>query len=174
MAQHNPGSVPLGDAVTVAVQNAHHGLLRLSQMLSNPQQPLNDQQRRRAIAEYLQHAQGLLLGDVSAATVFVSPDGQQVKLGSFAQVSALNAQGRLARDAAVGEDGNNAAADGLLGVPGYAPPEAKRAHDIGRNGGSDAGWHLPETAAQEALVSSVEVLVRQQKVPTNARARGGK
>jgi hypothetical protein len=35
------------------------------------------------------------------------------------------------------------------------------AHDVGRNGGSDAGWHLPETAEQVDLVRRVNDLVRQ-------------
>ena len=50
--------VPLSDLLTVAVQSAHGGLLRLSQHLA---MPMSDQQRRKAILDYVAHAQGLLL-----------------------------------------------------------------------------------------------------------------
>ena len=40
----------------------------------------------------------------------------------------------------------------------------QRAHDIGRNGGSDAGWHLPETAAQRRVVGSVNAFVTQADI----------
>ena len=50
--------VPLSDLLTVAVQGAHGGLLRLSQQVA---MPMSDQQRRKAILDYVAHAQGLLL-----------------------------------------------------------------------------------------------------------------
>ena len=50
--------VPLSDLLTVAVQGAHGQLHRLSQHLA---MPMSDQQRRKAILDYVAHAQGLLL-----------------------------------------------------------------------------------------------------------------
>lgn len=50
--------VPLSDLLTVAVQGAHGGLLRLSQQVDIP---MSDQQRRKAILDYVAHAQGLLM-----------------------------------------------------------------------------------------------------------------
>ena len=50
--------VPLSDLLTVAVQGAHGGLHRLSQHLA---MPMSDQQRRKAILDYVAYAQGLLL-----------------------------------------------------------------------------------------------------------------
>ena len=40
----------------------------------------------------------------------------------------------------------------------------KRAHDIGRNGGADAGWHLPETPPQKDLVKRVNDFVTQSNI----------
>ena len=52
----------------------------------------------------------------------------------------------------------------------------QQAHDIGRNGGGDAGWHLPETAEQLDVVRRVNELVRatdiSAKGPSGSAARG--
>ena len=58
LAAMSSPSVPLSDLLTVAVQGAHGGLLRLSQQVAIP---MSDQQRRKAILDYVAHAQGLLL-----------------------------------------------------------------------------------------------------------------
>ena len=50
----SPPPVPLSDLVSVAVQGAHGGLLRLSQQVATP---LTDAQRRSAILDYVTHAQ---------------------------------------------------------------------------------------------------------------------
>jgi hypothetical protein len=57
LAAMSSPSVPLSDLLTVAVQGAHGGLLRLSQQVAIP---MSDQQRRKAILDYVAHAQGLL------------------------------------------------------------------------------------------------------------------
>ena len=53
-AMSSPPPVPLSDLVSVAVQGAHGGLLRLSQQVATP---LTDAQRRSAILDYVTHAQ---------------------------------------------------------------------------------------------------------------------
>ena len=54
----------------------------------------------------------------------------------------------------------------------------QKAHDIGRNGGDDAGWHLPETRPQKQRVRKVDALVRQSDIgaggKSNSKARSRK
>ena len=59
MAAPPPPPIPLADLVTVAVQQTHAGLVRLSQQLSDKAMP--EDLRRRFLLEYVAKAQSSLL-----------------------------------------------------------------------------------------------------------------
>ena len=50
----------------------------------------------------------------------------------------------------------------------------QRAHDIGRNGGRDAGWSLPETREQRIVVEHVHQLVCQASIGAGGSSSSGR